>query len=56
MADRKLEKMNELLDEQSGNWSNNTLGVMFAVLHGLVKYLISKENENEFSGNPPRGS
>jgi hypothetical protein len=49
MADRKLEVMNELMDGQIDNYSNKTLGVMFAVLRNLVKYLIAKENENEFS-------
>lgn len=49
MADRKLEIMNELMEGQVENYSNKTLGVMFAVLRNLVKYLISKENESEFS-------
>lgn len=49
MADRKLEIMNQLMDKEAENYSNKTLGVMFAVLRNLVKYLIDKENENEFS-------
>ena len=48
MADRKLEIMNQLMDKEAENYSNKTLGVMFAVLRNLVKYLIDKENENEF--------
>lgn len=49
MADRKLEIMNELMEGQVENYSNKTLGVMFAVLRNLVKYIIAKENESEFS-------
>ena len=49
MADRKLEIMDELMEKEVQNYSNKTLGVMFAVLRNLVKYLIAKENQNEFS-------
>lgn len=55
MADRKLEIMDELMEREAENYSNKTLGIMFAVLRNLVKYLISKENENEF-GTKTRGS
>jgi hypothetical protein len=49
MADRKLQIMEELLDKEATNYSEKTLGVMFAVLRNLVKYLIAKENENEYN-------
>lgn len=49
MADRKLQIMEELLDKEANNYSEKTLGVMFAVLRNLVKYLIAKENENEYN-------
>lgn len=48
MADRKLEIMDQLMDKEAEGHSNKTLGVMFAVLRNLVKYLINKENENEY--------
>lgn len=48
MADKKLHVMDELMDHQVDNYGPKTLGVMFAVLRNLVKYLIAKENENEF--------